>query len=279
MPRRRLRVFTALTLFVIGAARAQESRPADGAATRPAATTREDAGEAALRAVDDRLYYAGREGLASLRFSYAPEGTGALTPDFRVQVAWKKGGDPVVSFLDLDRKPLDRTKPHALLDAKDPEREGRTMADNFADGARVLHRFFLGRPYATAYASFRKRVERRNVNGRDEVTVVLEPVTAGGLKRVEMTLGSDGMPWRIVQRLSSAEHGNDVVTLYPAFTTVAERLLLTSFKEDLGTRTDQVAMEFQKVGGFILPSKIERFVKGSTVGGSKTVFDDVEAGG
>ena len=78
----RLRVLC-VSLLPAVAAFAQTSRPAEPA-SRPAAESREERGEALLKAVDDRIYYAGRAGLASLRFSYRPEATGPSAPDFRV---------------------------------------------------------------------------------------------------------------------------------------------------------------------------------------------------
>jgi hypothetical protein len=269
----------AMACLAVFAGVASSQTPASAPSSRPAAESRPEPGEELLRAVDARLYFAGREGLSSLRFSYAPEGTGALTPDFRVQVTWKKGTEAIVAFLDLEKKPLDRSKTHPFLDRDDPERPGKKMADRYVDGARVLLKAFLGTPYETVYASYRKRVEKRTVNGREETTLVMEPTKAGRMRRIEMSFGPDGMPWRIRQSLSRAEDENDAITLYPAFTAVAERLLLTSYKEDLGSRTDQVVIEYQKSGGFLIPAKIERIVKGDSVGGSKTVFDDVDAGG
>jgi hypothetical protein len=276
MTRVRSTLTSLLAAFACATAFAQEP-PAP--ASRPAAETKPDAAEALLRAVDARIYYPEREGLATLRFSYAPEGTGSLKPDFRVQVTWRKDAEPAVTFLDLEKRPLDRSVPHVVLDAEHPERPGRKLAEDFAEGARTLHRVFLGRPYSAAYASFRKRIETKIVNLREETTLVLEPTATGALRRVEMSFGADGLPWRIVQRLARPENGADAITVYPVFKTVADRLVMTGYKEDLGVRTDQVVIEHQKVGGFVLPASIERIVKGSKVGGSKTVFDDVEAGG
>lgn len=253
------------------------SRSAESRAESRATDPRTAEADAVCRALDARLYYPVREGLRRLRFSYAAAADGALQSEFRVQVTWALGTEPVVEFLDAKKAPLDRSAPHPILDADDPDRPGRKLADRYVDSAKALLQLFLRRPFEEQFAAWRRRIERRTVNGRDEVALVCEPDGAARVRRVELRFGADGLPARIAQSLSRAERGHDQVVMYPVFSTVADRLVLTSFKEDVAGRTDQVVFEYQKVGGFVLPASYERIVKDSKLGSSKTVFDDVDA--
>lgn len=264
-------------LFALAAA-VPAAAQTEGAATRPAPSSRPDPADQAILAMDEGLNDVVADGLKSLRFSYQPTATGTAEPDFRVQVSWKKGSETEVSFLTPDKKPLDRTLPHPWLDVADPDRPGRKMSERYVEGGKALLGLFLRPAYAVQFASWRKRLETRTVNGRPETTLVLEPAVADRFRRVEIRLGQDGRAQKITQTLVRPIDGRDADVLYPKFETAGGRLVLKSFQQETAGRTDQVVFEYQKVSGFVLLASVERIVKDSKVGGSKTVFDDVEAG-
>ena len=253
------------------------SAQVDGAATRKSAETRPEPADQALRLMDEGLNDVVSEGLKSLRFSYRPTATGMPLPDFRVQVAWKKDGSTEVSFLTPDKKPLDRSVPHPWLDAEDPDRAGRKMSERYVEGGKALLGLFLRPTYSVQFAAWRKRLETRTVNGRPESTLVLEPAVAERFRRVEIRLGSDGRAQKITQTLVRPIDGHDVDVLFPKFEPAGGKLVLKSFQQETSGRTDQVVFEYQKVSGFVLLASVERIVKDSKVGGSKTEFDDIEA--
>ncbi|HYC77311.1 MAG TPA: hypothetical protein VEI02_06755 [Planctomycetota bacterium] len=255
------------------AAAPQDSRPAADtrAASRPTDAAEADAA-AVLEGIDRRLYYAEREGLTAVRFSYRPDSRGTLAADFRVVVSWKKGAAAEVAFVALDGSPLAESP--KLLDQPDPGRSDRTLRKAFEEGGRSLSLMFRGTPYSEVYRDHRKRTERRTVNGREETAVICEPTTAGRFRREELHLGADGMPWKIVKRLTRPEHGMESIVLYPSFAEVAGRLAMTGYKEETAGRLDQVAIEYQRVGRFIVPASYERIIKDAQTTG-RTVFDDV----
>jgi hypothetical protein len=137
---------------------------------------------------------------------------------------------------------------------------------------------FLRPGYSRQFATWRKRLETRVVNQRPETTLVLEPTTSDRFRRIEMRLGDDGRPLKIVQTLSRAFEGRETDVLFPKFESAGGVVVLKSFQQETVGRTDLVMFEYQKIDGFVLLASLERIVKDSRVGGSKTVFDDVEAG-
>jgi hypothetical protein len=239
--------------------------------------TEVDPAIAAVAAIDARLHSPLEAGLSALTFDYAPSSSDPTLVDFRVRLKWRKGEEPVVDFLDSEGKPLDRATPHPLLDSPDPERAGKKLSESYEAGAKAFLKLAFTPPtYAERFKDWRKRLDVAVVNGREERTLVFEPVTPGAFRRVEIRLGDDGMPERVKQYLTRPAHGSDVVVLTPVFETFGDRLLMTSFKEEVAGRIDQVVLEYRRIDGLYLPATYERILSGSKLGGSKTTFERLE---
>lgn len=235
---------------------AQDTR----ASTRP-----DDPAARLIAAIDARLYSAEASGLRSVEFAYRPVASGPReTTPFRVRVRWEKGKRETVEF----------QKPDGSAFAELPEiLRSEKQREDYERGARALVAMFRGVPYSETYSKWRKRLEVVTVNGRDEKTIVCEPFVAGSVLRVEISLDPKDLPWRIVNVLARPEAGIDRMIDQPTWTEFDGKLVMTDFKKTRAS-LEEIAIQYQRKDGFIVPASFERLVVGKPP--VKTVFEDVK---
>jgi hypothetical protein len=249
-------------LALAGDAFTQESRPSRSS----------DPASDVFASLDSRIYSAEREGLNSVEFSYRPHQTGPLEQkDFRVRVRWAKGQPETIDFLSADGKPLGDLPD--LLKQPAARSGGTTAKQSFEQGAKSLLTIFRGVPFSEQFRNWRKRLETGTVNGREERTIVLEPLSAGYLRRVEIHLDPRDLPWRIVSSLTTPEPQLDRMIDEPTWSEFDGKLLMTGFKKTRGAQTEQIVVNYQRKDGIIVPASYERLVgKEKPV---KFVFEEV----
>jgi hypothetical protein len=244
---------------------AQESR----------AESRPDPAEDLLARIDLRVYGAERAGMKSVEFSYRPGSTGSLDiASFRVKVAWRRGERETIEYLSSDGTRL-RELPE-MLRQPPPENGAPSVRESFELGARNLLSTFRGTSYTEQFRNWRKRIEARTVNGREERTIVCEPIAAGYFSRVEIALDRRDMPWRVVSVLARPEPGLDRIIDEPSWTEFDGKLVVTGFKKWRGSLSEQIVVNYQRRDGYIVPASYERLVPGKPA--ARYVFEDVKIG-
>ena len=244
---------------------AQDSRP-------QASAPQDNRADALLAQLDARIYSAERAGLSSAEFSYRPPASGPReTTPFRVHVRWQKGQRETVAFEQPDGSaftelPEMLRQPSAVPGTPGPK-------ETFEQGARALVDLFRGVPYSERFAKWTKRFESRVVNGREERTLVCEPVAAGHFRRAELALDNQDLPWRVVWFLARPEAGMDRLIDEPVWTEFDGKLLMTSFKKTWGPKSEQVVIKYVRKDGFLVPSSYEKLNPGKPP--VEFVFEDV----
>jgi hypothetical protein len=252
-------------LAIAVAGRGQESAPAP----------RADDAAAILARVDARVYSAERAGMSAAAFTYRPPATGPLDlPQFEIRASWRKGEPDAVAFRNPDGTAMsDLPEPFR----RQPPSGGQTAQESFERGAKGLIALFRGVPYSDQFKAWRKRLEIRVVNGREERTIVCEPAVAGTFRRVEIALDAKDLPWRVVSFLTRPDGPIDRIIDEPAWKTFDDKLLMTGFKTTRGAATEQVVVNYQRKDGFVVPSSYERIEAGKPP--VRIVFEEVRLAG
>jgi hypothetical protein len=224
---------------------------------------------ALLSEIDSRIYSAEREGMTGVEFTYQPPVTGPMEiPSFRVQVRWRKGARETIEFQKPDGTPL-ADLPEVLRGTAG----SAAPREQFEQGARGILGMFRGLSYSEQYKNWRKRLEVRIVNGREERTIVCEPHVGGFFQRVEISLDRKTLPWRIVSVPARPEPGMDRLVDEPAFGEFDGKLLMTGSKYTRGAASKQVVVNYQRKDGLIVPASYETLVPGKPA--EKVVFENV----
>ncbi len=259
-----------LALGVILACLPQDSKPE----TRP-----DDPAEALLTKIDGRLYLAEQRGLKSVAFTYNVPMTGVMTNlgSVRIRVSWRAGEKPAVGFVDEKDAPIGEDKLPEFL-RKPASREGqRTLRQEYELGAIGLLDLFRGQPYGVQFRKWRKTVETREVNGRQDQMLVFEPVASDFFRRVEMMLDRRSLPWKITTFLRDRP-GASIVN-EPVFEEFDGQLVQTSFKKTVGGSVEQFVIHYQRIEGIVVPASYERMERQPEETTTKIVFENVKVNG
>lgn len=172
---------------------------------------------------------------------------------YLVRYRWRRDAGDRVDFAGLDREPLARL----------PDASGEYSAELLRQYLPILRdhaSVILGRSFREQYGDFLGQVRRRKVNGIEEILLDMEPRSHPRLRRVQISLSAEGLPWRI----EKSYRNGDATVQHPSFEERPEGLVFTKFTEsrtyrDPGHKPLGIARRFQwhRVQGVLLLAETE----------------------
>lgn len=185
-----------------------------------------------------------------------PEGKEGEAP-FRVRYSWREGCGDRIEFLDDEGKVLEHA-PDA------PENLRAEARAHHLDAARGLAAFVRGRTLVETWSHCRGRVEKSRVNGREEITLILEPAEKKHLRQAELLLDRRGVPWKIQRTMLDGSR----IVQHPQYELAGELFALQVLQHiEIPAIARDAARQYaweikwQRVSGQLVPASIAKLSK------------------
>lgn len=192
----------------------------------------------------------------ALTFLYRPGSEAIPEPPYRIRYFWKKGVGERTEFVDNQGIVVEK------LPGFTEERQQSELAKHFRASSKELGEIVRGMTFRERYAEFRGRLVTRTVNGAPEDALVLDARAPKRVRRVVLSLGRDGLPWKSEKELVN---GDTVVQQFSYEPHGEGRFLLTKVQHfhtpaQVGQRGFSLAyvFEYQLVGGVLVVSTIRK---------------------
>lgn len=205
--------FAALTLLICCSLSAQE--------TSVWADPGDDL-QAWIAVLDKRLY--APPPLEALDFYLQPSTTGEdgakVELPYLLRYRFRREKGDRLDFYDLEKKPVE-----AL-----PGATAEFMAElrkNYLGLMQEHASIILGRRFKEQYSDYLGSVRRRRVNGIEEITLDLEPKSHPRLRRVQISLSRERLPWRI----EKTYRNGDAIVQHPSYEERPEGYVFVKFSE------------------------------------------------
>jgi hypothetical protein len=236
----------ALSLLVSGSLQAQQ--PSEW--TDPG-----DDIQAWIGVLDKRLY--APPPLQALDFFLRPATTGedggkAELP-YLLRYRYRRDKGDRLDFYDLEKKSLE-ILPGATTEFMEDLRK------NYLGLMQEHASIIIGRRFKEQYADYHGTVRRRRVNGIEEITLDLEPKSHPRLRRVQISLSRERLPWRI----EKTYRNGDAIVQHPSFEERPEGFIFVKFSESrTHANPDQKpfglarVFRWQRVQGLLLLAETE----------------------